>query len=227
MRTQVVATLGLSALGLALAACADDSGDNGDNSADQPTTAGPAGTPGGDGAGEVVDCVVGDWRSTGVAGQIGGGIAEVEVGGASGVTLTVGPDGATTIDFTDMEPASFDGEAAGAEVAGELSYDGQATGTIRTGTDGGEATSGTWEPVDTADWSGVRVTVDVTEPVAARPFDGTPIGDVVGQADETTGDVVDVEPMLGEGTFECQVEDTLVLSPDDDRRGMTWTLDRA
>jgi hypothetical protein len=50
---------------------------------------------------------------------------------------------------------------------------------------------------------------------------------VVAQPYETTGEVIDVEPMLGEGTFECPGEDTLILNPDDERRGMTWTLQRA
>jgi hypothetical protein len=229
MRSQVVATLGLAALGLALAACTDDNGDPGDNGGTQPTTTGPTATldTGADGTGEAADCVVGDWRSTGVAGEIGGDVADVAVSGASGVTLTVGPDGAATIDFTDMEPASFGGEVAGTDVAGELSYAGQATGTIRAEADDPQAASGSWEPVDTADWSDARVTVDLTEPVAARPFDDTPVGDVVGQADQTTGEVVDVEPILGAGTFECQGQDTLVLSPGHDRRGMTWMLERA
>lgn len=220
-----VAALGLLALGPALAACADNDDAPTTDPTSQPATPAPTGTA--DGTGEVAACVVGDWRSTGVAGDIGGAAAGVELSGASGVALTIGPDGAASLDFSGMEPASFEGEAAGTDVAGELSYAGQATAMIRTEAGAEQATSGTWEPVDEADWSEARVTVDLTEPVAARPFDDTPIGDVVGQADETTGEVVDVEPMLGEGRFECQGEDTLILSPDDDRSGLTWTLQRA
>jgi hypothetical protein len=86
------------------------------------------------------------------------------------------------------------------------------------------ATSGNWEPVE-PDWGDVRLTVELTEPVTARPFEDVPIGDYVDQADQWTGEVVDVDPILGEGSFRCEA-DRLVLSPGGDA-GITWTLTRA
>jgi hypothetical protein len=212
-----LSALSLAAVGLALAACGDEDPEPTEPSPTGTATPGPTAT----GAG-VADCVVGDWRSTGVEGEVGGDPATVSVSGGGGVALTLGPDGATTVDFAGMDPVSFDGQVAGADVAGELVYDGQASGTVQTDTG---ATSGSWEPVDSTDWSDVRVTLDLTEPVAGRPIDDVSVSDVVEQTDEVTGKVVDVEPMLGEGTFECQ-DDTLVLSPAEGDTGMTWTLTR-
>lgn len=210
MRTPA-AVLSAAALGLALAACGgDDSAD--DEPTPDPTT--PTSTPT---AGGVASCVVGDWRSEDFDQELGGEAAGVNLTGGSGVALTVGPDGAANLELSGMEPISFTGEVAGADLSGELSYAGQASGTVRTDTG---ATSGTWEPVDEINWGGVRVTVNLTQPVEARPFDNVPIGDYADEADEWTGDVVDVDPVLGAGEFECG-DGTLVLSPSDGA-GMTW-----
>jgi hypothetical protein len=210
--------LGLALAVLALAACGDGGG-NGGATEPAPTSASPSGPA----ATGVAECVTGDWRTTGVEAGTGDQTGTVSVSGGGGVSLTIGADGATAVDFAGMAPVSFDGEVAGASVAGELSYGGSASGTVRTDTG---ATSGMWEPVGTADWSGVTVTVDLTEPVAGRPIDNAPIGEVVEQADEVTGEVVDVEPVLGEGTFQCE-GDTLVLGPAEGDPGLAWTLERA
>jgi hypothetical protein len=213
-----VVVLGLALIGLALAACGDDEPEPTEPAPTATAPSSPAATAAG-----VAECVVGDWRSTGVEGKLGGDAATATVSGGAGVALSVGSDGATAVDFSAMEPVGFDGQVAGADVAGELAYGGEASGTIRTDTG---ATSGSWEPVDTADWSGVTVTLELTEPVAGRPIDDAPIGEVVEQTDQVTGEVIDVEPMLGEGSFECQ-DDTLVLSPTEGDTGLTWTLTRA
>lgn len=200
----------------ALAACGDDGSEN-------PT--GPAATsaaPSGPTATGVAECVVGDWRTTGVAADATSEAGTVDVSGGAGVSMTIGSDGATTVDFAAMDPVTFDGEIAGASVAGELAYGGAASGAVRTDTG---AASGTWEPVGSADWRDVTVTVALTEPVAATPIDNAPIGDLVEQADEVTGEVVDIEPILGEGTFRCEGE-TLALGPVDGEPGLTWTLER-
>lgn len=169
----------------------------------------------------VAQCTVGDWRSADVEHEVGGEAAELNVDGGSQVALAVDPDGAATVDFSDMAPVSIAGQVLGAEVSGELTYDGAASGTIRTDTD---ASSGGWSTVGSVEWGGVRLTLDLTEPVVARPFEDAPIGDVVDQADELTGEVVDIDPILSEGTFDCQ-DDMLILRPADD--GMTWTFRRA
>ena len=103
-------------------------------------------------------------------------------------------------------------------------YAGTVSGTIRTA-GGTDAMSGTWEPVGKVDWGQTRVTVDLTDPVKVRPLDNARIGEYVGDSADQTGNVVDVDPLLGTGRYECR-GDTLVLSPDDGG-GITWTLARA
>jgi hypothetical protein len=93
-----------------------------------------------------------------------------------------------------------------------------ATGTSTTGT------SGTWEPVPPVDWGDTRVTVDLLTPMKVRPVDNVRIADYVGDGANRTGNVVDIEPLLGKGQYQCQGE-RLVLTPDDE--GMSWTLTRA
>jgi hypothetical protein len=204
MRSPVV---GLAIAGLALAACGEGQ------------DAGPSPDPGP--ATALAECVVGDWTSVGVDATAGGELAQLSAAGGSQVALTVGADGAARVDFSGMAPVTVDGDIFGAEVAGEVSYSGPASGTVRTDTG---ATSGGWETVDSADWSGVRVTVELTEPLEATPFEGAAIGDIIESADNVTGEVVDVDPILAEGTFECQ-DDRLTLAPAGD--GLTWTFRRA
>ncbi|QSB16053.1 hypothetical protein JQS43_07015 [Natronosporangium hydrolyticum] len=206
----------LTLLAPALAACGDDE----EPAATDPTpTASPtAGTPV---AGAVADCVIGDWGSTEVTGDIGDDIAQVTLAGGADVGLSVADDGAADLDFADMAPVTVTGDLAGADLAGEITYSGTATGNIETtGT-----TSGDWQPADDVDWSDVRITLDLTEPFEGRPLDDVPLGEAVDQADEVTGDLIEIDPVLAEGSYECQ-DDTLVLSPRDDN-GMTWTFTRA
>ncbi len=203
----------LAGLGLALAAC-NTEGDNG--------LADDEGTPPAEATGQVADCVIGDWVSAGVDGQIGGVAGEGTISGGAGVFVTVNPDGSARLDFSGMEPLTFDGQLAEVDVRGEFTYAGTANGTVRTDVD---TTSGGWSVDEPADWSDVRVTLETTEPVQGRPLDDTSIGEVVEQADEVTGGVVDVDPILSDGTFDCR-NDTLVLSSSGEA-GLTWTLERA
>lgn len=178
-------------------------------------TAQPSPTPGG---GTVAPCVVGDWRSTGVGGEVGAGPVTLAVAGGDGVTLAVAEDGAATLDFSRMQPITFTGAVAGANAAGEVTYAGEARGAVDTGS---EAESGTWRPRADADWSRVRVTVAMTEPTQARPIDDVALGDVVERADEVTGEVVDIDPVLGEADYACG-EETLEVTD----AGVTWTFGR-
>ncbi|HYN95456.1 MAG TPA: hypothetical protein VES42_16530 [Pilimelia sp.] len=100
------------------------------------------------------------------------------------------------------------------------------TGTAApTASAGGGATSGVWEPVPPVNWGDTRLTVELTKPATVRVLDNQPIGNYVGDGADRTGNVVDVDPFLGVGTYECR-GDTLVLAPDDDN-GIAWTLSRA
>jgi hypothetical protein len=84
--------------------------------------------------------------------------------------------------------------------------------------------SGTWEPVPPIDWADTRVTVDLLKPMKVRPVENVKIADYVADGASQTGNVVDIEPLLGKGSYQCQ-GDNLVLTPDDG--GMGWTLTRA
>lgn len=169
-------------------------------------------------AGQVASCVVGKWRSSGVGGQVSAGPATLTVAGAGGVALDVADDGAANLDFSRMRPMTFSGEVAGQRVAGEVTYSGAARGAVDTG---GQEPSGTWRPRVDSDWSRVRVTAAVTEPRAATPLDDVPLGEAVERADKLTGDVVDVDPVLGESDYACR-DDTLEITD----AGITWTFTR-
>jgi hypothetical protein len=87
-----------------------------------------------------------------------------------------------------------------------------------------EGTSGTWEPVPPIDWGDTRVTVDLVQPMKVRVLDNAQLDDYVGEGASRTGDVIDIEPLLGKSSYQC-AGDSLVLTPDDG--GMSWTLSRA
>lgn len=201
----------LAALGLAATGCQTGSGGTGSTPSPTPSSSGAAG-------GQAADCVTGDWRTTGATGSTESGSASAEVSGGSGVAVNIQRDGAVRADFSGMRPVTFDLNAAGTNVRGEFWYGGTATGTVRT-------MEGRWEPIPPIEWGDVRVTVDLTSPVKVRPFNNVRLGDYVGDGVGQTGNVVDVQPFLGKGAYECR-GDTLVLSPSGDS-GLTWTLARA
>lgn len=206
MRTPVAPVLTLAVLGATLTACGDNSGSTG---------ASPGASPG-----HVAPCVTGDWRGSGVEGRLGTGAAGGGFSGGGGVVLSVEPDGRASLDFSDMAPITFSGQVAGTDVRGEFSYAGNVHGSVGTDTD---ATSGAWTP-GSVDWEDVRVTVNLTEPVAAQPLDDVPLGEYAQEASERFGDMIDINPVLGEGTYQCR-DDTLILDSGDDG-GVVWTLSR-
>jgi hypothetical protein len=88
----------------------------------------------------------------------------------------------------------------------------------------GETASGSWEPVPPIDWGDTRVTVDLVQPMKVRVLDNAQLKDYVGEGASRTGDVIDIEPLLGKSNYQCSA-DSLVLTPTDG--GMSWTLSRA
>jgi hypothetical protein len=222
------AALALGLLGLVVAGCTETSpgtgptpdvtvSASGSGSASAPVDA----TPGG----PLASCVTGDWRSTGVSGTAEAGTASARLDGGGGVAFKVGPAGETTVDFAGMQPVTFTVAVGGTDVVGSFTYAGTVTGSIQT-SGGAAATSGVWEPVGDVDWGQTRVTVDLTKPVRVRPLDDARIGDYAGDSANQSGNVVDVDPLLGTGRYECR-GDSLVLSPDPDGGVLTWTLERA
>ena len=73
------------------------------------------------------------------------------------------------------------------------------------------------------DFSAVRITVDLTEPIPIRPFDNAPLSSVIGGAKQI-GDAVEVDPLLAKSNYSCG-PGTLTLTRSDGT-GMTWQLNR-
>ncbi|HCU51721.1 MAG TPA: hypothetical protein DGG94_18300 [Micromonosporaceae bacterium] len=210
-----MATIVFSASTLAIAGCAAGTGTTSPSASASPTKTAVAGGP-------VAACVVGDWTSTEVSAQASSASASGSINGGGEVLVKIASTGKTDVDFSAMQPVKFSASALGTNVKGQFVYAGKASGQIRTG----DATSmsGIWEPVGTADWSAVKVTVELTEPVQAKPFENLPIANLTVDGMAQTGGVVDVDPLLGKGKYECGTG-TLILSPDDGK-GMTWKLTR-
>jgi len=211
-KMRVVATL-LSSL--VVAGCAAGTGTA--TPSGSPSTSAPATT----GAGPVAACVVGDWESTEASVVAGGPLGNASASGGSGVKVKVRATGQTEVDFTGMQPIMFSGQAMGTAVKGQFIHMGKATGQIRTGD--ATATSGAWEPVGKANWADVKVTLELTEPVKAKPFDNLPIANAVDNlTNSQTGGIVDADPLLGKAKYECG-SGTLTLTPEDNK-GVTWKL---
>jgi hypothetical protein len=198
VRTSAVAVTALAMLGLALGACGNGDGDTEGDTPGPPAETTPPGSP--QATGQVASCLVGQWQSTGVTEQDGDGVVDVTLSGGEGAVLTIDDDGTTNLDLSQSGPIEVAGSVAGLDVAGTLQYTGQGTAVLETDSD---ADSGSWQPTET-DWGDVRVTLDLTEPTEGRPLDEAPIGDAIEGADEWTGDVVDVNPVLGDGEYQCQ-----------------------
>lgn len=228
MRTSAIATVAtLAGLGLAVAGCgeggvvglATPSPSAGTGSAAPTGSAGTSPPTGG----PVASCVTGDWRTTAASGKTGGPLASASISGGDGVRVSVGPTGATTVDFAGMRPVTFNAQLGDAKVAGTFSYAGKATGTVSTGA--GAGTSGDWAPVPPLQWGDTRVTVELTQPTPAKLFDNVRISEYVGDGANRSADVVDIQPLLGEGRYQCG-GNTLTLTPKD-AGGLTWVLNRA
>lgn len=228
MRTSAIATVAtLAGLGLAVAGCGEGgvvglatpspSAGTGSAAPTGSTSAAPAT------GGPVASCVAGSWRTTAAAGQTGGALASASISGGDGVVVKVGPTGETTVDFAGMRPVTFSAQLGDAKIAGTFAYAGQAAGTVSTGTGGG--TTGEWAPVPPLRWGDTRVTVQLTEPTPAKLFDNVRISEYVGDGANRSGDVVDIQPLLGEGRYEC-AGNTLTLTPKD-AGGLTWVLNKA
>jgi hypothetical protein len=209
-----------AATGIALAGCS--SADTTGSSASSGPSA-SAGASNGSETGTAASCLVGNWRATGVAGTFSGsGVNGTLIGGA-GVTVNIGADGKTAVNFDKMEPINFNFAVAGGNVKGQSTYGGTVNGTVKTPS----GTSGTFEPVGNVDFGSVVVTVDLTSPAAARVADKVGLAQFVGTNAADTGNAVDSQPILRKGTYDCS-GGTLKLGPPAGTTGVgTWTLEKA
>lgn len=221
-RTIVALTAGLALAG-AGSGCAEGTDTPGAGASGSPSGSASNGA----GSGPVTACIVGTWRSTPLVADAASKRNNVSANltGGAGIKVTIGQRGATSIDFTGMDPVNFSAKVANADVKGKFTYAGTASGTVTTGSATGNATpapTGSWEPVGDLNWSATKLTLDLTEPIQARPFDNTPIGNYVGTQ---SGNAVDIDPIFDKGTFTCG-GDTLTITPDKEA-DIPWTLKKA
>jgi hypothetical protein len=149
-----------------------------------------------------------------------GGTTSSASGGA-GVVLSIGADGKVSVDFDPMKPIMFTTAVSGAEIKGQYTYAGKATGGVKMPAAG--AAAGAWQPSGTADWSALTVTVDLTNPVEARIFDHAKISDFVGAGGGETGGTVDAQPLLAASSYTCSGNTLKLTAPS----GAAWTMQRA
>jgi hypothetical protein len=222
-RRTIIAISAAAGIGLALAGCTENADTPGATPSGSASGASPSG------GGTVASCVVGTWRTTGLDADATSrrNNASAQLTGGAGVSVKISEIGATNIDFAGMEPVTFSAKVAGATVKGKFTYGGTAEGHVSTGAapaatgSASPKPTGSWAPVGDLNWGDTKLTLDLTEPVQARPFDNTPIGRYVG-AD--TGNAVDIDPIFDKGTYTCG-GDTLTITPDDDA-DISWTLKR-
>ena len=158
--------------------------------------------------------MTGKLKASGVDGTLQGG---------GGFTMTVAPDGKTTVNFDGMQPISFALTVAGGQVKGSFVYGGKVNGAVKTP----PGASGTWEPTGTTDWSTLTVTVDLTQPTSVRLADKVSIAQFAGTGSADTRSAVESQPVLRDGTYKCG-GDTLELGPPAETSASgTWTLTRA
>jgi hypothetical protein len=145
----------------------------------------------------------------------------VSLSGGADVTATIGTDGAVSADFTAMQPATFTAQVAGAQVGGELTYRGTVDGKVDLGGTGASSPTasgtagktGAWRPVGQVDWADLSITVKLTSPAALTVLDNVKLADVTNSQVTQAGGVIDLQPLLRNGTYACQGEDTLVITP--------------
>jgi hypothetical protein len=70
------------------------------------------------------------------------------------------------------------------------------------------------------------VTVRLTSPAFITVVDNVKLADVTNSQVTQAGGVIDLQPLLRDGTYRCQGEDTLVVTPDGSGPTVVWTFAR-
>ena len=153
----------------------------------------------------------------------------------AGVTMQIGSNGATTLDFASMS----DIRASGSGISFDFRYAGQATGTLKTPTHGKFESSN-------ADYSKLTVTANVKVPGAGTipMFKNTPMSDLVKMASGVAAAAkgapgtpaaapgatagappkgIDSAPIFSSSTYECRPE-SLKLSGE---QNLVWEFVRS
>jgi hypothetical protein len=229
--TGKVMMMAAAALSIALTGCSGSTtgASPGASASGSPGASGAAGVSGGGGStggsGKTAACVVGTWKSTSLAGTLSGNGVNGTLTGGGGVVLTIAKDGKTTVTFDGMQPVGFTFKVAGGDVRGAFAYGGKVNGTLTMPSS--SATSGTWEPTGTVDFSALNVTVDILSPTSVRVADKLPLAQFVGSGQTDASNAVDGQPILKKSTYKCS-GNTLQLGPPAGNTGTgTWTLTKS
>lgn len=189
-----------------------------------PAAAAPSAAP----AAAFDPCVIGSWRATSVTMKADA----VKASGGGGVTMQIGSNGATTLDFGSMSDIA----ASGSGMSFDFRYAGKATGTLKTPTPGKFESSN-------PDYSKLTVTANVKVPGAGTipMFKNTPMSDLVKMASgvaaaakgapgtpaaAAAGGVpkgIDAAPIFSSSTYECRPE-SLKLSGE---QNLVWEFVRS
>src|SRR5690348_3477148 len=100
--------VGAATMSIALAGCG--SADNtGSGASSGPSTSGPTSTSASsdNGSGSAASCLIGNWRTTGLAGTFNSNGINGSLTGGGGATVNIGTDGKTTVNFDNMQPVDF------------------------------------------------------------------------------------------------------------------------
>jgi hypothetical protein len=74
----------------------------------------------------------------------------------------------------------------------------------------------------------LKLTVKLTKPVPLTIVDGVKLGDVNTSQNAQAGNVIDLQPLLRNGTYRCNGNDTLVITPTSGSGPtVVWTFTRA
>jgi len=209
MRLSAAVVIGLSTM--VSAACATD------GAQPQSSASNARGATGG----PVAACAVGEGTSAQLTTQASSPAGEASVSGGGGVMLRISGNGNAEVDFATMDPVHFSATNGEAALTGQFRYNGHATGQIHTGD--AASTSGIWEPVGKADFSDVRITVDLSDPIKLRAFDNVPISPIIA-GDKQTGGIVEADPVLARANYICGPNTLTLTRPD--AGGLTWQLSR-
>jgi hypothetical protein len=168
-------------------------------------------------------CPQGSWKSSGVAATTAVGTVPVNMQGGADVKATIGADGAVSADFTGMKPVVYTATVAGAQVTGEFTYTGTASGKVDMTATGAATSTGTatssaapgnaWRLSGTVDWSQVKLTAKLTQPAALTVIDNVKLTDVTGAQTTQVGNVIDLQPLLRNGSYRCDGSNSLVITP--------------
>ena len=75
-------------------------------------------------------------------------------------------------------------------------------------------------------WADLAVTVRLTSPASVTVVDNVKLADVTNSQVTQAGGVIDVQPLLREGTYQCRGEDTLIITPEGAGPTVVWTFVR-